>query len=1080
MKKIYFFLLLIMAAPGVAQITTPSPIYACGNGSPFATFDLTAHNSEMLNGANPASFTIRFYTTLANAGSNTDEIMPQTAYTNSNPFTEVIFVRIDDLVNSTMSIVELELVVSPAPTAVIAGNPVACGSDFASVVFTGSLGTGPYIFSYSVNGGPVLTAWGNASVGVLIPINGPGTYTLILQSVSDSSPQNCTTILNQPFDIVVSAPPVIGQPETMTVTEDPFDGIAAFDLTSQENAILNGQSGLAVSYFTTEAAAAGNFNALAFPQTFTNTVNPQQIWVRVENTGTGCYSLTNFYVFVNSATDPIVFIPDPVFKAYLTSGPNGYVLGASLYPIDVDLNHDGEVQLSETQAVYRIQLDVPGSIHTIEGINSFPNLALLWLTNNNLTQLNLTGLSNLVSVNCSMNQIASVSVNGLTSLQTLNFYSNNVTSLTVTNCPAVENLECMSNSLQSLDLTSFPALKNLYCNFNQISELDLSVVPLLESLYCDGNQLTSLDLSVVPHLTDLLCRSNAITSLDVSGLPQLDTFWCDQNPISSLDVSNNPLLNNFSCSGLAITSLDISQNPAICSLACMDNPALTTLNLKNGNASAACNQFYGLSELPNLEYVCTDDDEMDFFNDYFAANQMTGISVNTYCTFTPGGDYNTITGTIRFDGNNNGCDALDATQPLVKVRLNSAEGNAVTFTDAVGNYTFYTGAGNYVISAAPEVIPYYNPVLPAEVNFPIVDGSVETKNFCITANGIHSDAEVVMAPINPAQPGFFANYVITFRNKGNQVLTGSVHLNFNDNALDFVSASVPGTQSVGSLTFSYATLQPFESRSIYVTFEVNSPTDNPPVNIGDVLNFTAFISHGGVEETGADNEFHYSETVTGSFDPNNVICIEGETASTEAIGDYLHYIVNFENTGNAAAQNIVVHQNINPADFDIESLQVLNSSHPVVVRVVNGVCEFIFNGINLGSGGHGNILMKIRSVPTLNTGDSVASQADIYFDYNFPVATNLATTTFTTLSINDPVADASLRAYPNPTGGIVTISANDDIKRLQLYDVQGRLLQTSLEHQKVINIDVSDRPGGIYFIKVTTAAGTTTIKMIRS
>ncbi|HEX8563168.1 MAG TPA: T9SS type A sorting domain-containing protein [Flavobacterium sp.] len=1083
MKKIYFLLLLISAATSTAatMYTTPSPIYACDNtGSGFGTFDLTSRNAEILAGADPALNPIRFYLTLSNAGSNTNQILPQTAFSNTVAFNQVIFVRVDDLVNSMMSIMELELIVSPAPTASIDGSVATCVGDFGSAVFTGTGGTPPYTFTYNINGGLPQTVTGNPGVGIVIPGDTAGTYTITLTSVTDSSPSACTTSLNEQYAFVVSELPVIVQPPNMIVIEDPFDGVAAFDLSTQTPLILNGQSGFSVSYFVSEANAVANFNQLPNWEPFTNTENPQQIWASVQNTTTGCFSITSFYLFVNSAVDPVIFIPDPVFKGYLTSGPNAMIMDANGFGVDVDANDDGEIQVSEAPVVYKIQM-IGQNINSMEGVNSFTNIVDLTVSGNNLTQLDVSALSNLVSLNCADNHIATINVSGMSNLQTLLVGPNDLTNLNFTNCAALEIVVCSGNQLSSLPLTGLPSLKRLICWSNEISDLNLSGLPLLEEIYCDDNQLTALDFTGLTNITKINCNDNSIPSLDVSNLPLLTSFSCNNNPIADIDLTNNPLLNNVECGGLDIVSLDLSQNPQLCFLICSSNPNLEMVNLKNGNSALACNESFAFFENEALEFVCTDEEEADYFIEYFGSNGMPGVSVNTYCSFVPGGDYNTITGTVKFDSNDNGCDVSDATQSWIKVRMNTIGGDSLTFTDVTGAYDFYTGAGNFLVSPEPETQSYFDTFSPVAVNFPLVDNSVSNQDLCISPNGVHADAEITIAPINPAQPGFNATYVIVFRNKGNQPLTGELGLTFEDNVLEFLSTSASTySQSLGSLEFPFTNLLPFESRSIYVIFNVNAPTDTPAVNIGDILDFTVAITHGGSEETTIDNTYAYAETVTGSFDPNNVICLEGESAATEAIGEYLHYIINFENTGTAPAQNIVVHQNIDLNNYDIESLQILNSSHALTARIQNGVCEFIFDGISLDSGGHGNILMKIKSAPTLQNGDSVASQANIFFDYNLPVATNVATTTFESLSVNDPGADQSVRAYPNPSSGQVTISANDVIDSIQIYDVQGRLLQSSLPAQKEITLDVSNRSVGLYFLKITTAKGNATIKMIRS
>ena len=68
-----------------------------------------------------------------------------------------------------------------------------------------------------------------------------------------------------------------------------------------------------------------------------------------------------------------------------------------------------------------------------------------------------------------------------------------------------------------------------------------------------------------------------------------------------------------------------------------------------------------------------------------------------------------------------------------------------------------------------------------------IDNSVATQNFCITANGVHPDLEIVIAPIVPARPGFTVEYKIVYRNKGNQVMSQLYGVNFfyNQNLMSF-------------------------------------------------------------------------------------------------------------------------------------------------------------------------------------------------------------------------------------------------------------------------------------------------------
>ncbi len=795
-----------------------------------------------------------------------------------------------------------------------------------------------------------------------------------------------------------------------------------------------------------------------------------------------------FYIlvlFAGIANAQIVNIPDANFKARLIT-------------YGVDTNADGNIQVSEALAIN--SLGIPyASISDLTGIESFTNLTILDCNHNSISTLDLTALTSLVEVTCNDNQLTSLNVSGLT---------------------ALGRVDCSNNLLTSLDLSSATSLGQLWCYNNQLTTLLFNCPATLGSLYCNSNQLTSINVTGYNALSQLKCSSNQLTSLDVSGIPYLITLYCFDNPLTYLNFTNCGSLDDISCGGALLTSLDLTGLPLnVATLDCSyslissfiapsvirisdficNNNQLTTLDLskirvqgggnfsnnplqsifmKNGVTDGINSAYF--SSIP-LQFVCADDTEIVSIRNLFTSWGYPNVVVNSYCTFTPGGNYNTITGTMTFDANNDGCDVTDLPKSNVRENINDGTNYGASFTNGAGNYAFYTQAGSFDITPSIENPSWFTFSPPsATIPFANNNNNTTTQNFCITANGIHPDIEVVIAPIARAQPGFDAQYKIVYKNKGNQTLSGNVTFGYNDAVLDFISSTVsPSLQSTGLLTYDYTNLLPFENRSFYITLHVNAPTDTPAVNIGDVLNFTATINPIAGDENPSDNTFQYNQTVVGSYDPNDITCIEGNVVSPAEIGNYLHYVINFENTGTADAQNIVVRDVIDTTQFDVNSLQVLNSSDPVQAKLTGNIAEFIFQNINLHSGGHGNILIKVKSKNTLVQGSTVSKKAKIYFDYNSPIDTNMENTTFQQLSNPDFDVDASILVYPNPTKGNVTISCNNSINSVQLYDVQGRLLQTNLVNESKTTIDISNQSSGIYFIKVLSDKGIVIQKIVK-
>lgn len=725
---------------------------------------------------------------------------------------------------------------------------------------------------------------------------------------------------------------------------------------------------------------------------------------------------------------------------------------------------------------------------TALNLSSSPNLEQLQANTNAITNLNLTGTSNLKNTFLSSNQIPSLNLSGNTKLEVLVLDQNPTTNLNLSGCTALNTLSIPDVPLVTVDLSNCTALKFIFNNSNALSSINVQGATALETLTLSGEvtqraPLTSLNVSGLSNLKILGCNYSNLTSMNLTGCTSLNNLFCIDAPITTLDFSGSPNITVLNLSNTALENIDVSGLVNFQSLSASNNPNLKMIFAKNGRDE----DLFLNSGNSGLVFVCQDEANIEETTNYLLGLGLSNTVVNSYCTFAPGGNYNTITGTIAFDIDNNGCDVNDAKQANVKVNLNDGSIQSSTFTDKNGKYTFYTSTGNFTVKPAVENPTFFSvsPALPTVI-FADINNNVAIQDFCVTSVGTNSDAEVVIAPIYPAKPGFMAWYEIVIKNKGNQTLNGTVDFAYNQSLLHYALATLaPTTQNPGAISWNYTNLLPFETKSFYVGLNVNTPTQTPPANIGDILNFTAAINPVSGDINPADNQFVFNQTIVGSYDPNDITCMEGESVSPSAIGDYLHYVVNFENTGTAEAEKVVVKIVIDESKYDINSLQLLNASHPAKILVKKNVAEFVFENINLGViknppvGGHGNILFKIKTLSSLITGDQVGKEADIYFDYNAAVETNKAETIFKALGNKDFEQDKSIRIYPTQTKGEVHVDANTTIKSIELFDVGGRILQRKIEDKTNSALDISDKANGLYFLRITTEAGIKVEKIIK-
>lgn len=740
-------------------------------------------------------------------------------------------------------------------------------------------------------------------------------------------------------------------------------------------------------------------------------------------------------LFAGMVNAQIINIPDANFKAkLLASDTNNTIANSPFGYIKIDFNNDGEIQVDEAQFVDALDLN-NANISNLSGIEGFPNLESLKCANNQISSMDLSSLTQLKELFCGSNPLTALNLNGLTNL---------------------ESISCYQLQLTSLDLTGLSQLKFLECGGNQLTALALSDCPNLETLRCGFNQITALDVSALTQLKYFSCPENQLTTLDLTGLSNIVELDCTLNHLSVLDLSDQ--------SSLVV-------------LYCRSMDELEAIFMKNGSINNSQVYFDGN---PNLRFICVDPQEQAWLEMLAHVDYgYTNCVVNSYCSMVPGGNYNTINGIVSFDANNNGCDSEDLKPANIRINVTDGVNPSAIFTTDMGQYQTYVQTENFVLEPSLEN-PSYFLVSPASavVSFADADNHQETRDFCITANGVHHDAEMVISSYIPARPGFDAVYKLVYKNKGNQTDDLWLNFTFNDNLLDFVSSSIPVNHTGGSVQVMIPAVRPFESGSVDITLNVNSPTETPAVNIGDILTFTSFIDI-VTDENWTDNAFTLNQTVIGSFDPNDITCLEGNVVAASAIGNYLRYAINFENTGTFPAENIVVKTVIDPAQFDTNSLQLMYASHPVMARLTGNVVEFIFSNIDLSIGGHGHILLKIKTDNTLTTGSTVANRADIFFDYNFPVDTGVETTVFQLLSAVGFEADSSVVVAPNPAADSVSVTADSKIKSVALYDAQGRIIRTSLVDSSEAKISLDNAAAGIYFIKIITEKGSRVQKLVK-
>ena len=739
------------------------------------------------------------------------------------------------------------------------------------------------------------------------------------------------------------------------------------------------------------------------------------------------------------ANAQIINFPDANFKINLLSANTNNNIAKNLNGefFKIDSNNDGEIQEGEALNVSYLDLNAYRCgngcvVSSIEGINNFINLKVLKCFNNDISNLDISNLINLEELIC---------------------YNNDIGNLDLNNCINLKKIDCSNNLFSSLNLLNLQQLVELRVNSNvNLNQLLIDNLINLEILSCAYNSnLTNLSLDGLVRLKILFCNNNRLSQIDFSDLILIEEIGCQNNYyMQEIDVSNNFYLKKLY----------------------LFNVYLNYLNIKNGSILEQL-------QLPTIDNLKVCMDEFEIGNYYFGINTLE----TSYCSFTPGGTFYEISGNTKLDSNNNGCDVLDIDYSNLRFNITDGTVTGSLIANQTGNYYIPVSAGNHTITPNLENPSYFN-VLPTNftVDFP-TQASPFTQDFCVTANGVHHDVEVVLIPTVPARPGFDTTYKLVYRNKGNQIENGSISLTFDDARLDYVlSNPVFNSSAVNNFTWNYTNLQPFETREIGIVFNVNSPMETPAVNIGDQLDFLAQITPFTNDEVQNDNISALKQIVVGSYDPNDKTCLQGETITPSEVGKYVHYLIRFENTGTYPAENIVVKDMIDLDKFDIATLVPLKSSHDFFTRINGNKVEFIFENINLDfndATNDGYVLFKIKTKPTLVLGNTFSNNANIYFDYNFPIATNTYTTTVAALSTQDFDFGNYFTLYPNPAKDLLNIQTKQDVavNSIEIYNQLGQIVMAITN--ALNTIDVADLASGAYFVKINTEKGSANAKFVK-
>ncbi|MGH1387848.1 hypothetical protein [Kordia sp.] len=177
-------------------------------------------------------------------------------------------------------------------------------------------------------------------------------------------------------------------------------------------------------------------------------------------------------------------------------------------------------------------------------------------------------------------QVLTAAIDSITSLDVINKSISDLSG--IEDFTSLQTLNISDNTITSIDLSYLTQLVHLYADNNQLTTLDLSSNPLLESLHADNNSLTSLNTDNISQLTELSVSDNSLSNFVPTMLGNLQILDISGNSISQLNLSNNTYLEDLNAQNNQLESIDLIANTALSSIQ-LDNNSLTDATFKNGN-----------------------------------------------------------------------------------------------------------------------------------------------------------------------------------------------------------------------------------------------------------------------------------------------------------------------------------------------------------------------------------------------------------------------------------------------------------------------------------------------------------------
>ncbi len=394
---------------------------------------------------------------------------------------------------------------------------------------------------------------------------------------------------------------------------------------------------------------------------------------------------------------------------------------------------------------------------------------------------------------------------------------------------------------------------------------------------------------------------------------------------------------------------------------------------------------------------------------------------------------NNIRGTVFIDNNgNNVFDAGDKKPDHIWVQTSKNNKPVAVSLTTKGLFNLQVDTGTYNTTVNVFNSSYYT-VSPQSFNcsFNTINQLCQNTFILKPVPGIQ-DLSIALVPLGASRPGFEVDYLLTGYNKGTTTIaSGTVSLTKDTRLLISNFSTAPNFNSGDSVRWNFSNLAPLDSVRYLVRFYVPPP---PVFSPAENITCKAYITPVSGDAYLPDNKLIVTVLAQGSYDPNAKTNTHGGQflSSSVQAGEFIYYVIQFQNTGNAEAFDVVIKDTIS-TKLQLTTFEMVAGSHPYELSFAANKATWRFANINLPDsnsnepGSHGFLMYKIKAEPTLVIGDTIFNRAGIYFDFNPPILTETDTLLIVENNFTVPIYFISVNAFSQDAKNVVTWKVGNEV-----------------------------------------------------